>query len=156
MLSKRCHFQKVLKMLSKCCQNVVKMLSFLCLISSSFSAHFTLKEKCGKFIIRNVVKMLSFFMDPKRLHLCSIKAPFMLHFASPVPLGMLRCFEKLGYDYNHSYFLDRLSVCSSFSITRELAQLFPLSSTRNFSSNGASSPGYRCRVSPISSSQVLS
>ena len=61
MLSKRCHFQRVLKMLSKCCQNVVKMLSFLCLIFSSFSAHFTLKEKCGKFIIRNVVKMLSFF-----------------------------------------------------------------------------------------------
>merc|ERR1711860_92237 len=87
MLSKRCHFQKVLKMLSKCCQNVVKMLSFLCLISSSFSAHFTLKEKCGKFIIRNVVKMLSFFWDPKRLHLGSIKAPFRLHFASPVPLG---------------------------------------------------------------------
>merc|ERR1711860_446080 len=70
-LSKRCHFQKVLKMLSKCCQNVVKMLSFLWLISSSFSAHFTLKEKCGKFIIRNVVKMLSFFLG-------SVLAPFRL------------------------------------------------------------------------------
>ena len=104
MLSKRCHFQRVLKMLSKCCQNVVKMLSFLCLIFSSFSAHFTLKEKCGKFIIRNVVKMLSFFMDPKRLHLCFIKAPFRLHFALPVPLGSLT---------SHGHFTHELKCSSS-------------------------------------------
>ena len=111
MLSKRCHFLSRSEMLSKCCQNVVKMLSFL---KFSFQSHFQLifcsrlfTKKCCQNVVKmlskrchflsrskmlskrcqNVVKTLSFFMDPKRLHLCSIKAPFRLHFASPVPLG---------------------------------------------------------------------
>ena len=73
-------------MLSKRCQNVVKTLSFS---KSSKNVVKMLSKRCQNVVIfvRNVVKMLSFFMDPKRLHLCSIKAPFMLHFASPVPLG---------------------------------------------------------------------
>ena len=86
--SKSAHFLSRIfqKMLSKRCQNVVKTLSFS---KSSKNVVKMLSKRCQNVVIfvRNVVKMLSFFMDPKRLHLCSIKAPFMLHFASPVPLG---------------------------------------------------------------------